>query len=201
MNSEDSFAEGNKPDQGMSPDQGMQPDDAVAMDIPDPPAELIDGEVVDGDDRDAAATDVEKELAERTEDLQRVTAEYANFRRRTERDRAAVIETAKGAVLKELLPILDDLGLAAQHGDLEGPLKSVHDKLTAILNQFGVEAFGAQGEEFDPERHEAVQDTSTGDDKVLGLVMRQGYAHGERILRTAMVMISDPEADAADGTD
>ena len=190
MNSEDSFAEGNKPDQGMSPDQGMQPDDAVAMDIPDTPAELFDGEVVDGDDRDAAATDVEKELAERTEDLQRVTAEYANFRRRTERDRAAVIETAKGAVLKELLPILDDLGLAAQH-----------DKLTAILNQFGVEAFGAQGEEFDPERHEAVQDTSTGDDKVLGLVMRQGYAHGERILRTAMVMISDPEADAADGTD
>ncbi|APT85559.1 nucleotide exchange factor GrpE [Corynebacterium aquilae] len=140
----------------------------------------------------AANDDIEAQLAERTEDLQRVTAEYANFRRRTERDRAAVIDTAKGSVLTELLPILDDLGLAAQHGDLEGPLKSVNDKLHAVLTKFGVQPFGEAGEAFDPERHEAVQDTSTGDDKVLGLVMRQGYAHGERILRTAMVMISDP---------
>ncbi|PRQ11820.1 nucleotide exchange factor GrpE [Corynebacterium sp. 13CS0277] len=164
-------------------------EDELDIEIPDTP----EGAEPEQAEQTEDTNSVEEQLAERTEDLQRVTAEYANFRRRTERDRAATIEQAKGAVLKELLPILDDLALAADHGDLEGPLKSVSDKLNQTLTHFGVEAFGTPGDIFDPERHEAVQDQSTGDDKVLGLVMRKGYAHGERILRTAMVMISDPE--------
>ena len=135
---------------------------------------------------------IQKELDERTDDLKRVTAEYANYRRRVERDRIAVIEGAKADVADKLLPILDDMDLAAQHGDLNGPLKAANDKLLAALAAIKVESFGAEGDVFDPDVHEAVQDTSTGDDKVLGSVLRKGYRLGDRVLRTAMVIIADP---------
>ena len=162
------------------------------------------------EDAEAAADgepDLSAELAERTEDLQRVTAEYANYRRRTERDRQAVIASAKASVVNQLLDVIDDLELAERHGDLTGPLKSVNDKLRGVFNRLDVAEFGAEGDEFDPERHEAVQDLSEGDDKVVGTVLRRGFAMGDRLLRTAMVIITDPresapEADAAgDGDD
>lgn len=146
---------------------------------------------VDGDGEVSA---VETQLAERTEDLQRVTAEYANYRRRTERERQGIIDTARAGVVTQLLPLLDDLDLAEQHGDLnEGPLKSLSDKLINILGGLKVESFGTVGEEFDPEIHEAVQDLSQGDVKVLGTVLRKGYRLGDRVIRTAMVLIGDPE--------
>ena len=134
-----------------------------------------------------------KELAERTEDLQRVTAEYTNYRRRVERDRAAVISGAKAEVASQLLPILDDLALAESHGDLTGPLKAMADKLQGIMNSVKVEAFAAEGDEFDPELHEAVQDTSTGDEKVVGTVLRKGYRMPDRVLRNAMIILADPQ--------
>lgn len=134
-----------------------------------------------------------KELAERTEDLQRVTAEYTNYRRRVERDCAAVISGAKAEVASQLLPILDDLALAESHGDLNGPLKAMADKLQGIMNSVKVEAFGAEGDEFDPELHEAVQDTSTGDEKVVGTVLRKGYRMPDRVLRNAMIILADPQ--------
>lgn len=134
-----------------------------------------------------------KELAERTEDLQRVTAEYTNYRRRVERDRAAVISGAKAEVASQLLPILDDLALAESHGDLTGPLKAMADKLQGIMNSVKVESFGAEGDEFDPELHEAVQDTSTGDEKVVGTVLRKGYRMPDRVLRNAMIILADPQ--------
>lgn len=146
---------------------------------------------VDGDGEVSA---VETQLAERTEDLQRVTAEYANYRRRTERERQGIIDTARASVVTQLLPLLDDLDLAEQHGDLnEGPLKSLSDKLINILGGLKVESFGEIGEAFDPEIHEAVQDLSQGDVKVLGTVLRKGYRLGDRVIRTAMVLIGDPE--------
>ena len=135
---------------------------------------------------------VEDQLAERTEDLQRVSAEYANYRRRTERDRAQGVELAKSQVVVQLLPILDDLELAEQHGDLEGPLKSTRDKLLGVMEGLKVQPFGEEGEPFDAERHEAVQDLSEGEEKVLGTVLRRGYLMGDRLLRTAMVIIADP---------
>ncbi|ALC06856.1 Protein GrpE [Corynebacterium deserti GIMN1.010] len=145
-------------------------------------------------DGDGEVSDVEQQLAERTEDLQRVTAEYANYRRRTERERQGIIDTARAGVVSQLLPVLDDLDLAAQHGDLgEGPLKALSDKLVNILGGMKVESFGAVGEEFDPEIHEAVQDLSQGDVKVLGTVLRKGYRLGDKVIRTAMVLIGDPE--------
>lgn len=156
-------------------------------------------------DEDASAENsLEAQLAERTEDLQRLNAEYTNYRRRTERDRQAVIETTKAKVLADFLPILDDMELARQHGDLnEGPLKAIADKLTGVLTKNQLAPFGAEGDAFDPEVHEAVQDLSTGDEQVIGTVLRRGYTVGERVVRTAMVIIADPaeSADAADSPD
>ncbi|QNQ91132.1 nucleotide exchange factor GrpE [Corynebacterium poyangense] len=137
--------------------------------------------------------DLQSQLDERTEDLKRVSAEYANYRRRTDRERVGIAEQAKASVIAKFLPVLDDLDLAAQHGDLdEGPLKAFADKFQAIVQAEKLEAFGAEGEAFDPEIHEAVQDLSEGDDKAIGTVLRKGYRVGDRMIRTAMVIIADP---------
>ncbi|TQM29941.1 nucleotide exchange factor GrpE [Nocardia bhagyanarayanae] len=139
------------------------------------------------------------ELAERTADLQRLTAEYANYRRRVERDRKAAIDGAKAAVVTELLGVLDDLDRARAHGDLEsGPLKSVADKLVDALRKQGLEEFGTEGEPFDPTLHEAVQHEGSGADPVLGVVMRKGYRFGDRVLRHALVGVTDGVADLAE---
>ena len=167
-------------------------------------AEAAEAQGVDEGLAEAAAADaegvnpedsnsIEAELAERTEDLQRVTAEYTNYRRRVERDRASVITGAKAEVAAELLPILDDLEMAEQHGDLTGPLKSMSDKLQSVMASMKVEKFGEEGDEFDPNCHEAVQDTSSDDDKVLATILRRGYRLGDRVLRNAMVIIGDPQ--------
>lgn len=142
------------------------------------------------------APSVEDQLAERTEDLQRLNAEYLNYRRRVERERQGVIDGAKAKVLAEFLPILDDLDLARQHGDLEqGPLKAIADKLRHVLNNQNLEPFGEEGDAFDPEVHEAVQDLSSGGAQAVGTVLRRGYKVGERVVRNAMVIIADPVGD------
>ncbi|MFD5868531.1 nucleotide exchange factor GrpE [Corynebacterium sp. NPDC060344] len=137
---------------------------------------------------------LQAELDERTGDLQRVSAEYANFRRRVDRDRQLDRELAKASVAGELLSLADDLDRAEQHGDLsaEGPMKAFADKFRTTLASLKITSFGAEGEEFDPSIHEAVQDTSTGDEKVVGAVLRKGYRLDERLIRTAMVLIADP---------
>ena len=162
--------------------------------------ENLDREVDPDADGDGTVSDIELQLAERTEDLQRVSAEYANYRRRTDRERAQIADHAKAKVVAQLLPLIDDLELAKQHGDLaEGPLKAFSDNLRHVLDNQGVAAFGAEGEQFDPEIHEAVQDLSEGDEKVIGTVLRQGYKIGDRLIRNAMVIIADPKpAGAAD---
>ncbi|MCM6777299.1 nucleotide exchange factor GrpE [Nocardia sp. CDC159] len=147
---------------------------------------------------DSLADAISGELAERTADLQRLTAEYTNYRRRVERDRKAAVETAKAAVVTELLGVLDDLDRARAHGDLEsGPLKSVADKLSDALRKQGLEEFGVEGEPFDPTLHEAVQHEGDGHDPVIGVVMRKGYRFGDRVLRHALVGVTDGVADLA----
>lgn len=145
---------------------------------------------------------VQAELAERTADLQRVSAEYANYRRRVDRDRQSVVEAAKASVVGEMLGVLDDLERARSHGDLEGPLRSVADKLGAALTGQGLSAFGEVGDDFDPAVHEAVQHTGDGGAPRVSIVMRQGYRFGERVLRPAMVAVDEdgPDEDGpADG--
>jgi molecular chaperone GrpE len=133
-------------------------------------------------------------LDERTRDLQRVQAEYANYRKRAERDRLAAGELAIGRTLGELLPVLDDLDRARAHGDLTGPLKAVADKLEAAFVKLGLEPFGEVGDPFDPAIHEAVthDESDTVTVPTCTTVMRQGYRHRDRLLRPAMVGVTDP---------
>ena len=162
-------------------------------------AEIADAEVNPDADGDGAVSDIELQLAERTESLQRVSAEYANYRRRTERERSQAGDNAKAKFATQLLPLLDDLDLAEQHGDLsEGPMKAFADKFRAIVSGQGITEFGVEGDEFNPEIHEAVQDLSQGDTKVVGTVLRKGYMIGDRLVRNAMVIIADPAEQAGE---
>ena len=141
----------------------------------------------------------DEKVAELTADLQRVQADYANYRKRALRDQEATAERAKAAVVSQLLGVLDDLERARSHGDLDsGPLKSVADKLFGALTGLGLAAFGAEGDDFDPALHEAVQhegDGAEGSKPVIGTVMRQGYKLGEQVLRHALVGVVDTVAD------
>ncbi len=141
--------------------------------------------------------------AERLSDLQRLQAEYVNYKRRVDRDRAVVQELAVHSVLESLLPVLDDISASRQHGDLEGgPFASIADKLEGVLGKFGLQSYGAAGEAFDPSLHEALMHTSwpadgslsaDGDATTVVQVLQPGYRAGERILRAARVAVADPE--------
>jgi molecular chaperone GrpE len=135
------------------------------------------------------------EAEERLRDLQRVTAEYANYRKRVERDRGVVAEQAVGSVVSALLPTLDDLDRAKEHGDLTGPFGSVAEQLTGALGKFGLTAFGEPGDGFDPTRHEAVAHQTSAEvtEPTCVGIMRRGYLLGERLLRPALVAVADPE--------
>jgi len=136
--------------------------------------------------------------AERLADLQRLQAEYANYRKRVERDRSVSRELGVASVVEELLPVLDDLHLARQHGDLEsGPFAAVAEKFEASLAKFGVERYGEPGEAFDPEVHDAlmhVQEELAAGTEVTTVVgvLQPGYRIGERVLRPARVSVADP---------
>ena len=133
------------------------------------------------------------EAAELKATLQRVKAEYDNYRKRSVRQEQSAAERGKTFAATQLLPVLDDLERARRHGDLEaGPLKSVADKLTAALQAIGLVAFGVEGDPFDPSLHEAVQHEGDGTNPVIGTVMRQGYRLGDGpVLRHAMVGVVD----------
>jgi molecular chaperone GrpE len=134
----------------------------------------------------------EDEAAELKATLQRVKAEYDNYRKRSVRQEQAAADRAKVAVVSQFLGVLDDLERARSHGDLEsGPLRGVADKLTAALSGLGLTSFGAEGDDFDPSLHEAVQHEGDGSKPVLGTVMRQGYKLGDQLLRHAMVGVVD----------
>src|SRR3954449_5924081 len=142
--------------------------------------------------------DLAEQLAERTEDLQRVTAEYANYRRRVDRDRSLVVDQAAERFALQLFPIVDDIERARDHGDLTGAFKVVAERVVGLLDGLGVEAFGVAGDPFDPSLHEAViHDTSSEVDvPTATTVLRQGFRRGDRVLRTAMVALTDPESPA-----
>jgi molecular chaperone GrpE len=136
---------------------------------------------------------------ERTRDLQRVQAEYANYRKRAERDRLAAGDLAVGRTLNDLLPVIDDLDRARAHGDLTGGLKAVADTLDGVFAKLGLTAFGEVGDPFDPSIHEAVLHDESDDvtEPTCTTIMRVGYRHKDRLLRPAMVGVSDPTERAA----
>jgi molecular chaperone GrpE len=148
-----------------------------------------------------ASAELAAQVAERTADLQRVSAEYANYRRRVERDRESVLVGARVQFVSELLTVLDDLDRAEAHGDLTGPFKSVADKLVAVVQKLGLEPFGLEGEPFDPSVHEAVQhessDAAGPTVTVVSAVLRRGYRIADRVLRPAMVAVTDRPDDGS----
>jgi molecular chaperone GrpE len=136
-------------------------------------------------------------LAERTADLQRLQAEYANYRKRVERDRIAVREQALANVLHALLPVLDDIGRAREHGELTGGFKSVGESLEGIAVKLGLTTFGESGDPFDPTLHEALMHSYSADvtEPTAVQILQPGYKVGERIIRPARVAVAEPADD------
>ena len=140
--------------------------------------------------------------AELLADLQRVQADFSNYRKRALRDQQLLADRAKAGVISQLLGVLDDLDRARSHGDLEsGPLKSVADKLVTALEGLGLSGFGEEGDEFDPALHEAVQHEGDGTHPVVGSVMRRGYKVGDQVVRHALVGVVDTVPDADETAD
>ncbi|CAB5048390.1 unannotated protein [freshwater metagenome] len=143
---------------------------------------------------DVAPDQVTDPVATLTSDLQRLQAEYANYRKRVERDRSLAHEMAIGAVLTELLALLDDVDRAEQHGGLTGGFKAVADQLNSIVTRIGLEKYGTEGEAFDPQIHEALMHDTSADVAVptASKILQPGYKFKERILRPARVAVTDP---------
>ncbi len=145
----------------------------------------------------AAAAELATQLAERTTDLQRVQAEYANYRKRVERDRVAVRNQALANVLTELLPILDNIGRAREHDELAGGFKSVAESIEAAAAKLGLVRYGEPGEPFDPNVHEALMHSFSSEvtEPTCVQILQPGYKVGDRILRPARVAVAEPEGD------
>ena len=140
------------------------------------------------------ATELRAQLAERTADLQRLQAEYANYRKRVDRDRAAVREQSVAGALGELLPVLDAINQAREHGELSGGFKSVADSLQAAVGKLGLVSYGQRGDAFDPKIHEALSYSDSPDvtEDTCVEIFQPGYKVGERILRPARVAVAAP---------
>ncbi|MYS91172.1 MULTISPECIES: nucleotide exchange factor GrpE [Streptomyces] len=137
-------------------------------------------------------------LNERTADLQRLQAEFQNYRRRVERDRIAVKEIAIANLLTELLPVLDDIGRAREHGELVGGFKSVAESLESTAAKMGLQQFGKEGEPFDPTIHEALMHSYAPDvtETTCVAILQPGYRIGERTIRPARVAVAEPQPGA-----
>ncbi|GAB3968410.1 nucleotide exchange factor GrpE [Streptomyces sparsus] len=137
-------------------------------------------------------------LNERTQDLQRLQAEFANYRRRVDRDRIAVKEVAVANLLTELLPVLDDIGRARDHGELVGGFKSVAESLETVVAKMGLQQFGKEGEPFDPMVHEALMHSYSPDvsETTCVQILQPGYRIGERTIRPARVGVAEPQPGA-----
>ncbi|MFD0308296.1 nucleotide exchange factor GrpE [Streptomyces sp. NPDC059517] len=137
-------------------------------------------------------------LNERTADVQRLQAEYQNYRRRVERDRIAVKELAIASLLTELLPVLDDIGRAREHGELLGGFKSVAESLETVAAKMGLQQFGKEGEPFDPMIHEALMHSYAPDvtETTCVAILQPGYRFGERTIRPARVAVAEPQPGA-----
>ncbi|MGH3356032.1 MAG: nucleotide exchange factor GrpE [Nocardioidaceae bacterium] len=189
-----------EPQQTAAPEQ---PQDAVGDEHVDP---ALDPDLQpEGSDTDPAeqvetaepvdrAAELETSLAERTLDLQRLQADYVNYKRRVDRDRELVRDSATASVLTALLPVLDDLDRAREHGELEGGFKAVADSLNRTVSGLGLERYGEVGDGFDPRIHEALMHAHADDidGPTCTAILQPGYRIGERIIRPARVAVAEP---------
>ena len=141
------------------------------------------------------ATESKDPVASLTEDLQRLQAEYLNYKKRVDRDRLLVADIATASALTEMLPILDDLDRAAEHGELTGGFKAIADQITNLTQKLGLEKFGEAQTTFDPNIHEALMHETSSNVKetTVTKILQFGYKHKERVLRPARVVVTDPE--------
>ncbi len=141
------------------------------------------------------ATVVVDEVATLTADLQRLQAEYANYRKRVDRDRLSTTEFAFAAVLMEFLPVLDDLDRAAEHGELTGGFKAVADRINSIVEKLGLSKFAEAPVPFNPEIHEALIHESSTEvtQPTASKILQPGYKYKERVIRPARVAVTDPQ--------
>ncbi len=177
----------------------------AAPPVPEEAGEPMSGQVVNADPAAGApageespgdqVSSLQAQLADTVADLQRVQAEYANYRKRVERDRAAVREQALANVLGDLLPVLDDIGRAREHGELQGGFRQVAESLEQIATKLGLVRFGEAGEPFDPTVHEALMHSYSSDvtETTCVSILQPGYAVNERVLRPARVAVAEPE--------
>ena len=181
--------------------QGAEPDGSAPGPRPEPPASSGAGQAAEAQPDRSSGTGEGKEmatlkeqLAERTADLQRLQAEYANYRKRVDRDRSAMRELALANVLTEMLPALDAIGQARQHDELSGGFKSVADTIESAASKLGLVTYGEPGEPFDPKVHEAVATSYSPDvtDVTCTEIFQPGYKVGDRILRPARVVVAEP---------
>ncbi|MDR1799619.1 MAG: nucleotide exchange factor GrpE [Bifidobacteriaceae bacterium] len=178
---------------GPAGEAAGQPDPSLVTPATGPgsEAQALEDEVIAAAELIAAR----EELAVRTEDLQRLSAEYANYRKRVDRDRALASDNATAEVLTALIPTLDDIQAARDAGELDGPFKAVAEKLEAALGKYGLERYGTPGDAFDPAIHEALlhQTSPEATGPTLFAVLQPGYRMGERVLRAARVGVQDQE--------
>ncbi|ROR92680.1 nucleotide exchange factor GrpE [Nocardioides aurantiacus] len=172
-------------------DQPATGDPVESRDPGEAPADDAAGDLAASDELVLAQT----ALAERTLDLQRLQAEFLNYKRRVERDRDLVRENAVFTVLSGLLPVLDDIDRAREHGEVEGGFKAVADSLDRTVSGLGLTKFGATGDEFDPTLHEALMHGASPevDTTRVDVVAQAGYRIGERVVRAAKVTVLGPE--------
>jgi len=200
------------------PADAVQPDDAAAQAAGSTPADEAGGPVAPAGDvteneQDGLAADplqgteaaltaqldqTRTALHERTQDVQRLQAEFQNYRRRVDRDRVAVKEVAVANLLTELLPVLDDIGRARDHGELVGGFKSVAESLEMVAAKMGLMQFGKEGEPFDPTVHEALMHSYSPDvtETTCVQILQPGYRIGERTIRPARVGVAEPQPGA-----
>lgn len=174
---------------------GQAADDWVADDAADMTGAVIEEAPVA---EESLSSDAQS-AADRLEDLRRLQAEFVNYRRRVDRDRAKDRDVAVGSALEAMLPVLDDIHSAREHGDLEeGPMVAVIEKLQATLGRLGAEIFGAVGDTFDPAQHEALMNLPDAElpegatETTVVQVLQPGFRVGERLVRPARVAVSDP---------
>ncbi|CAB4733112.1 unannotated protein [freshwater metagenome] len=159
-----------------------------------PVPESSDKELSDAVDEALAEVEID-EVAVLTSDLQRVQAEYANYRKRVDRDRITANEITTAVVLSELLPVLDDISRASEHGELTGGFKAVADQLLAITTKLGLTQFADVNVAFDPNIHEALMHSTSPDvtETLVTQVLQPGFKFKERVIRPARVAVTDPE--------
>ena len=178
----------------IDPETGAVRDPATWQPSGGTPPEGQSADEADLPDSDVALS-LELQLAERTSDLQRLQAEYANYRRRVERDRAANREAAVAAVLTNFIPVLDDIGRAREHDELEGGFRSVGEALEQTVEKLGLTRFGEPGDPFDPKMHEALTHAHSAEvtEPTCVQIFSPGYRIGDRIVRPARVGVVEPE--------